>query len=343
MRNDAKAPAARAVPAHCLVESDRGVGGARLGSTALILFALCLLAAIGWALPSYYAGLLTDGLVFAIFAMSLQLLLGHVGLPSLGHAAYFAAGAYAAGLVSLHVSHNFWIGLLAGTAAGAGLGAGFGLLALRTTGVYFLMITLALAQVAWAVAFTWRSVTGGDDGLRGIARPDLGVSIIDVSGSNAYLVLALSVCVAAALLMRALTRSPFGRSLVGIRDSAARMDALGYNVWLHKYLAFILSCAFAGAAGVLFAYHKGFVSPDAASLVVSAEGLLMVILGGAATLSGPIIGALAITLCGNVASAWTTHWTSILGTLYVLVVIVAPDGIAGLLKAGLARRRKAKP
>lgn len=121
------------------------------------------------------------------------------------------------------------------------------------------------------------------------------------------------------------------------------MDALGYNIWLHKYLAFILSSAFAGVAGVLFAHHKGFVSPEAASIVVSAEGLLMVILGGAATLSGPIVGALAITLLGNVASAWTTHWTLILGILYVLVVIIAPEGVAGSLKSALARRRKAAP
>ncbi|SEC98146.1 branched-chain amino acid transport system permease protein [Rhizobiales bacterium GAS188] len=304
---------------------------------------LALAALAGAALPSYYASLLIDGFAFAIFAMSLNLLMGYAGLASLGHAAYFAAGAYAAGLVSLHLSQDFWVGMLAGIAAGAFTGAFFGLLALRTTGVYFLMITLALAQIAWAVAFTWRSVTGGDDGLRSIKRPDLGVPGLDLTSNSAYFVLALATCAAAALLMRALTRSPFGRTLAGIRESAARMDALGYNVWLYKYLAFILSAGFAAAAGVLFVYAKGFVSPEAASITVSAEALLMVILGGAATLSGPIVGAFAIILLSNIASSYSTHWTLLLGILYIVVVIVAPQGIVGAITASSTRARGAQP
>jgi branched-chain amino acid transport system permease protein len=301
-----------------------------------LLAGLVLVTILGTALPSYYGSLLIDGLAFAIFAMSLNLLMGYAGLASLGHAAYFATGAYAAGIVSVHLSHDFWIGMLAGISAGMFVGALFGLLALRTSGVYFLMITLALSQVAWAVAYTWRNVTGGDDGLRGIRRPDLGVPGIDVTSNSAYFLVALAACVAAAVLMQVLTRSPFGRALVGIRESASRMDALGYNVWLYKYLAFVLSTGFAAAGGVIFVYAKGFVSPEAAGVTVSAEALLMVILGGVATLAGPIVGAFAIVLISNFASSFSTHWTLLLGVLYVGVVLIAPHGIVGTV-GGLTR------
>jgi branched-chain amino acid transport system permease protein len=299
------------------------------------------LAVAAAALPSYYAGLLVEGLIFSIFALSLNLLLGYAGLPSLGHAAYFAAGAYAAGLVAVNVVQSFWVGALAGIAASALLGASFGLLALRTTGVYFLMITLALAQIAWAIAFSWRSVTGGDDGLRGIGRPTLGIPGIDLSGTSSYYLFALAAFAFAFLLMRAVLRSPFGLTLLGVQESPARMDALGYNVWLHKYIAFVLSAAFAGFAGVLFVYYKGFISPEAASIIVSAEVMLMVILGGAGTLAGPAVGAFTIILLSNFVSAYTARWTLILGLLYAFVVLAAPTGMVGALRAAWQRRRGA--
>jgi branched-chain amino acid transport system permease protein len=298
------------------------------------------IAATGALLPSYYTGLLVEGLIFSVFALSLNLLLGYAGLPSLGHAAYFAAGAYAAGLVTVHVTSSFWIGALAGIGVSALLGAAFGLLALRAKGVYFLMITLALAQIAWAVAFSWRPVTGGDDGLRGIGRPDLGIAVINLAETSAFYLFALVAFAAAFLLMRAILRSPFGRTLPGIQESSARMDALGYNVWAHKYIAFVLSAAFAGFAGVLFVYYKGFVSPEAASIVVSAEVMLMVILGGAGTLVGPIVGAFTIILMSNIVSGYTARWTLILGLLYVLVVLLAPGGLVGTLRALSAGRPK---
>jgi branched-chain amino acid transport system permease protein len=301
---------------------------------------LILVAGLGAALPSYYAGLLTEGLIFAVLAMSLNLLVGYAGLPSLGHAAYFSIGAYAAGLLAVHATRSFWLGALVGMGAGALLGAAFGLLALRTTGVYFLMITLALAQIVWAVAFSWRSVTGGDDGLRAIGRPDLALPGVDLADTSSYFVFALIVVVAAALAMRVIIRSPFGRTLRGVQESQVRMAALGYNVWLHRYIAFILSSAFAGLAGVLFVYYKGFISPEAASIVVSAEVMLMVILGGAGTLTGPVVGALTIVLLSNFVSAYTDRWTLILGTLYIVVMLAAPQGIVGALAAMFARTKE---
>jgi branched-chain amino acid transport system permease protein len=294
-------------------------------------------------LPSYYTGLLIEGLVFSIFALGLNLLLGYTGLPSLGHAAYFAAGAYAAGLIAVKVTPDFWAGLACGLAVSIGLGAAFGLLALRTSGVYFLMITLALAQVAWGVVFSWRDLTGGDDGLRSIPRPVLAIPGVDLSGTTAFYEFTLAAFVIALVLMRAILRSPFGHSLRGVKDSEARMDALGYNVWLHKYIAFVLSAGFSGFAGVLLAYYRGFVSPEAASIIVSAEVMLMVILGGAATLVGPVVGAFFIILLSNFISAYTARWTLILGALYAIVVLLAPAGVVGEVLATRKRRRGGEP
>jgi branched-chain amino acid transport system permease protein len=299
------------------------------------------LAIAGSLLPSYYAGLLIEGMIFSVFALSLNLLVGYTGLPSLGHAAYFAAGAYTAGLMAVHITSNFFACAVSGVVAGGVMSAAFGLLALRASGVYFLMITLALAQIAWGVAFSWRDVTGGDDGLRGVVRPTLGIPGIDLSGTRAFYFFTLFAFMAVAILMHLLLRSPFGRSLNGIQERDARMNALGYNVWLHKYIVFIISGGFAGFAGVLFVQYKGFVSPEAASIVMSAEVMLMVILGGAGTLAGPVIGAFIIILLSNVISAYTTHWTFILGALYAVVMLVAPDGIVGELRAALRRRRMA--
>jgi branched-chain amino acid transport system permease protein len=292
--------------------------------------AICLAGAIAaMLLPSYYVGLLIEGLIFAIFATSLNLILGFAGLPSLGHAAYFAAGAYATGLVAVHLTQSFWIGMLAGTGTGALLGALFGLLALRATGAYFLMITLALAQIAWAVAFSWRTVTGGDDGLRGIGRPQLWPDGLELGTTLSFYLLTLAAFGAVIVFVRALLQSPFGLTLRGLQTSPRRMEALGYHVWLHKYIAFVLSSGLSGFAGVLFVYYKGFISPEAASIVVSAEVMLMVILGGAGTLFGPAVGAFAIILLSNVVSAHTARWTFVLGALYVIVVLIAPDGVVG--------------
>lgn len=311
---------------------------------ARILWRLCSIAAIALAiaaawLPSYYTGLLVEGLIFSIFALSLNLLIGYAGLPSLGHAAYFAAGAYAAGIVAVRVTPSFWVCVASGLAASLALGAAFGLLALRASGVYFLMITLALAQIAWGVAFSWRDLTGGDDGLRGVPRPVLGVADTDLSGTAAYYLFTLAGFIAVFVLMRAILRSPFGRSLRGVQDSPVRMEALGYNVWLHKYIAFVLAAGFAGFAGTLFVGYKGFVSPESASIIVSAEVMLMVILGGAGTLTGPVLGAFVIILLSNLISAYTARWTLILGAMYAIVVLVAPAGIVGELQAASKAKR----
>lgn len=297
---------------------------------------LLLLAAPSF-LSSYYVDLLTKMLIFALFAMSLDLLLGYTGLPSLGHAAYFGLGAYTVALLSLRVMHNFWLNTLAGLVAAVVLALGFAPLTLRARGNYFLMITMALAQVIWGIAFGWSSMTGGDDGLPGIARP-LFVGLWSVSGESSFYYFVLLVCGLAAWLLSVIVRSPFGRALAGIRESEMRMRVLGYNVWAYQYVASVLAAFFAGLAGILFVYHNAYVGPAYLSIRFSAQVLLMVILGGAGTLVGPALGAGIIVMLENFISAVTERWLLILGVIYVVVTLFAPHGLHGLIRQAARRR-----
>jgi len=297
--------------------------GLALGAVALALAPL--------ALGSYHLGLLTKMLILAIFAMSLNLILGFGGLPSLGHAAYFGVAAYTAALLVRRGVDLFWLDAVAGLAAATITAALFGLLALRTRGAYLLMITLALAQVLWGIAFGWRSFTGGDDGLPGIARPSAGLPWSLADGVRFYY-FALAVFALATAFLWLVVHSPFGRALVGIRESERRMEVLGYNTWLHKYVAFVLAGALAGVAGVVFVYLNGYVSPSYLSVVYSAMALIMVILGGAGTLLGPAIGSAVIVGLESTVSAYTERWLLVLGLIYVAVTLFAPNGLAGLLR-----------
>jgi branched-chain amino acid transport system permease protein len=200
------------------------------------------------------------------------------------------------------------------------------------------MITLALSQVLWAIAFKWRTLTGGDDGLPGIRPPDLGFGL-SLGDPTTFYAFVLSTFVLVTLFLHVLVRSPFGLTLKGIRESPSRMLALGYNVWLLKLVAFILAAVLAGTAGLLFTFYNRFVSPSDLSLVLSAKVLLMVTLGGAGTLYGPILGAAIIVLLENFLSAWTERWILILGLIYVASVVWAPNGILGFLASAGAHRR----
>ena len=293
------------------------------------------LAAAPLALGSYQLGLLTRMLILAIFAMSLNLILGYGGLPSLGHAAYFGIAAYTAGLLARRGVEYFWLDVAAALAAATMTAALFGLLALRTRGAYLLMITLALAQVLWGIAFGWKSFTGGDDGLAGIPRPSAGLPW-SLAGGVRFYYFALVVFVLSTAFLWVVVHSPFGRALVGIRESERRMEVLGYNTWAHKYVAFILAGALAGVSGTVFVYFTGFVSPAYLSVVFSAMALIMVILGGAGTLLGPALGSALIVLLEHGISAYTQRWVLVLGLIYVGVTLFAPNGLLGL-----ARRRRA--
>ena len=290
------------------------------------------------ALTSYQLGLLTKMLILAIFAMSLNLILGYGGLPSLGHAAYFGVAAYTVGLLARRGFDHFWLDVGAGLVAATVTAALFGLLALRTRGSYLLMITLALAQVLWGIAFGWRSVTGGDDGLPGVPRPAAGLPW-SLADSVRFYYLVLIVFGLASAFLWLVVHSPFGKALVGIRESERRMEVLGYNTWAHKYVTFVIAGGLAGVAGILFVYFNGFVSPADLSVVLSATGLIMVILGGAGTLFGPAVGSGVIIFLENTISAYTQRWLLGLGLIYVGVTLFAPSGILGLLRS---RRRSGK-
>lgn len=307
--------------------------GRSAGLIALIAAGVLAVAAV----PTYYVHLATLALIFALLAMSLNVLMGYTGLTSFGHAAYFGVAAYAAAIVVLRHHGGFWLAALTAVLAAAALGAVFGLLATWSRGVYFLLITMALGQVAWGLAYRWVSMTGGDNGLPGVPRPALvfGWSLGDARG---YYLFTLLVVGAAFAVLAVMVASPFGYALRGIRESESRMRTLGYPVWGYKYAAFIISAAFAGVAGVLYVFLNGFVSPLEMHISTSAQAVLMVILGGTGTVGGPLLGAGALVLLQNLLSTYTRRWMGVLGILYILVVLYLPDGIIGALRVWRGRR-----
>lgn len=288
-------------------------------------------------LSDYFLGVATEGLIMALFAVSLGLLAGQAGLPSLGHAAFFGTGAYAVAFLSLRVSSSFWLTFPLALAAAAAVGALFGLFALRTRGGYFLMTTLALAQVLWGIVYGWVAVTGGDDGLANIPGPAFGGGAVLTRIGSVY-DFTLGMVAAAGLLVLLVVNSPVGYALRGIRESESRMRALGYNVWAYKYLAFVLSAGFAGLAGALWTYYEHYVSPELLHVALSAKGLLMVAIGGSDAALAPAFGAVIVVLLQRILSTYTDRWMFCLGVVYVLVTLVAPQGIFAL-PARLFRRR----
>jgi len=298
-----------------------------------------LLAVCPLFLSSFYTGLMILMLIFAIFAMSLDILQGFTGLTSLGHAAFWGTSAYIMGILNVKVFKGCYYGadLIAGVLSAAVVASILGLIVLRSREIYFLMILLASSMMLWGIAFKWRSLTGGDDGLPGISRPDLSLIGLDLGRTTHYYYFVLFFFIVSAILMYLVVHSSFGHTLLGIREGETRMRSLGYNVWLQKYIAFIVSAIFAGLAGGLITYYNGFVNPSDLHLVTSAEALIMVILGGAGTLIGPAIGAGIIILIKNIVSGYTEHWMIILGAIYILTVIFAPQGVYHLFEQWLRK------
>jgi branched-chain amino acid transport system permease protein len=304
-----------------------------------LLLAFLILAVLPPFYSSYWITLFTQMLIFAILAMSLDILLGYTGLSSFGHAAFFGAAAYVVAILSTRYKMGFLVCFTSGIALTTGISAIFGLLVAHATGVYFLIITLALGMTLWGLAFRWVSMTGGDNGISGIARPDLGLPLSLKDPLTFYYVI-LAFFLISLILMAVLVRSPFGHSLKGVRESESRMRVLGYHTWLHKYLSYICSAAFGGFAGALWAYFNGFTSPYDMDLTASIEIILMVILGGPGTLIGPALGAGIIVFLKNFISAYTQRWLLILGTIYILTILYAPQGLMNLIRDYLKRGRK---
>jgi len=296
---------------------------------AVIIFLLLLISPP--FLSSFLLTLLTQALIYAILAMSLDIILGYTGLASLGHAAYFGLGAYGVGILATRYGAGFWVVLPLGILLAVAVAAIFGLVALRATGVYFLMITLALGMVVWGLAHRWVTMTQGDNGISAIPRPELGLPL-SLAHSIPFYYFALAGFLITFWILRVIVRSPFGQTLVGIRESESRMRTLGYHVWLHKYIGFVIAGGFGGFAGVLWAYYNGFVSPVDLQLATSVEVLLMVALGGRGTLLGPALGAAIIVLLKNLVSVYTHRWLLILGVVYIGTIVYAPEGSVGAVR-----------
>jgi branched-chain amino acid transport system permease protein len=300
-------------------------GRAGLGAAAV----LAVLAAAPLFLAPFATTTLTRILVFALFAVSLDLLVGITGLPSLGHAAYFGSGAYAAGWVSVHVSAEAPVPLLAGTAVGALVAALTGWITVRSAGVFFLMLTLAIGETVQQLANAWDTVTGGANGLTGI--PSVRVAGAPLTNAGFLHWYVLTAFVAGFALVWLVARSPFGAALRGIRDNEARMRAIGYPTALYKYAVFVLAGGVAGLAGSLLAAQARFVALPDLGFLTASFALLAVVIGGAGSLWGACLGAaLVIVVRDALGPGLGGHGTLLLGVVFVLVVYLLPRGAAGL-------------
>jgi len=305
------------------------------GALAVALAALATIPL--WVPGTFYVNIASQILLYAILALGVNVLAGYAGLVSLGHAGLFGIAAYT-GAKILAAGGGHWIAAAAALGVAVLAAAVFAVLALRGTGLGFVMITVALGQIVWGVAYRWISLTNGDNGISIPARPNpFGLSL---AAPKAFYWATLLVFLFALASMAILVASPFGAALRGTRDQPRRMSALGYHVWMIRFVAFLFSGLWTGVAGLLYLYYNQFVSPQAVALTASAEALLMVISGGTGTLLGPVVGAGLVVVIKNVASAYIERWNFVLGTIFVLIVVFMPDGLVPGL-ARLARRATA--
>jgi branched-chain amino acid transport system permease protein len=289
------------------------------------LLGLALLAAIWlpFVVSSFWVNLATQALFFGLFALAINLISGYGGMITLGHAGMLGVAGYGLGILTVDQGWSLGAAVGAALVAAAVASAFFGILAVRTRGTYFVMITLAEGMVVWGIAQRWQELTGGENGITGIPKPGFATEYWE------FYYLVLAVVVVCVVLLARLVRSPFGLSLKGIREGEDRLASLGYNVTLHKLLAFTISGTLAGVAGVLLAMHNNFIGPSDVFFLASADGLLMAILGGIGTLSGALVGAAIVVFIQNEVSTFVDRWQTILGIVFVVVILFAPGGIVG--------------
>jgi len=294
-----------------------------------------VLVAMPWLTPNapYTTVLLIDLLIAALFAASLHFIMGPAGMHSFGHAAYFGLGAYGAALLVRALGLPMELALLFAPLLAAFGACVFGWFAVRLSGVYLAMLTLAFAQIIWAVTFQWDSFTGGSNGLTGVWPSAM------FSDKRMYYWLTLGLVVVAVLLLRRVLFSPFGYALRAGRDSVLRADAIGIDVQRMQWLAFVLAGGVAGLAGALYAFSKGSISPESMSVGKSVDGLVMVLLGGVQTLAGPVVGAFGLTWLHDVVARNTDYWRAMLGAVILILVLLFPQGIAGAAQMWWGRWR----
>jgi len=297
------------------------------------------LAVLPWVLPgAFYVDIATQVLVSAMLALSLNILIGYGGMSSLGHAVYLGVPAYAYAWLTANAGMGAASAAISAIVLGTALAAFFGVLALRASGLGFLMITLALGQIVWGLSYRWVALTGGDNGLRA-ARPAL--LGLDTSDPVVFYYMVAAVFAVVLLCLWQFAGSPFVACLRGTRDQPRRMRMLGHDVWLIRLVAFVVAGFWGSVAGVLYIWDYQFISPQTMSLQQSAEALLMVVLGGAGTLAGPVAGAAIITLVKTVVSSYVDRWSSLLGLVFILVVMFMPKGLIPGIRH-MTRRRATK-
>lgn len=302
-------------------------------------------ASVPWFGSRFYTFLATDIAILALFATSLNLLLGQTGLVSFGHAAYFGIGAYTCAILMKTHGVPFGLAFLAGGAMAAACAAVFGAFCVRSTKIYFAMLTLAFAQIVWAVCFKWNSVTGGEQGLSNVPYPDLdwmsalpGLDGLRV-GDRYYLV-ALMLVALGFFALRRVVASPFGRALATVRENPERAEFIGLNVKRYQLAAFVVAGLFAGWAGALYGLFNRGVFPDFAYWSKSAEVLIMVILGGMGSFWGPAVGATALILLNHQINAYTQYWPFILGSILIVLLFAFPGGLVGAVRSAADRLRR---
>jgi len=301
------------------------VSGASAARRIAVALAILALVAVPYAIGEiYYVNIASQVLFYAIFALGLNVLVGYAGLVSLGHAGLFGVAAYVVAYL-LAAGFGHAVAILAALVVGLITTAGFALLSLRVFGITFIMITLALGEIAWGLAYRWISITNGDNGINVGSRPaPFGFSLASPAAFYDATLVVFLISVASVAIF---VRSPLGAALAGTRDQPRRMNALGYHVWMIRFLAFMFSGLLTSVAGILFVYYNEFISPQTLALTASAEGLLMVISGGAGTLLGPVVGAALVVIVKNVVSAYVTRWNFMLGAIFVAIVVFMPEGL----------------
>jgi branched-chain amino acid transport system permease protein len=325
-----------------------GAGSSGGWLTAPMAITLVVLGSLPfWIEPvGLYQYLGVEAVIWMIYALGFNLLLGLSGLPSFGHGAFFGIGAYAFGLFQLHAFESLWLGLGAAIAGGLVAGGVVACFLSHRRGIYFALMTIAFSQVFWFTAIKWHSVTGGEDGLLDIPRPDaaLGPLSFALASNLALFYFAFFVFALVLIALWRLVHSPFGKALAAIKQNEMRAAFIGYNVWLYKWLVFTLSAAIAGLAGGLFAMAQQGAYPDVMNLNASGFVVMMVLIGGGlVSFWGPVIGAAVFFVARDVLGAATETWVLWYGLLFMAVVLFKPEGIAGLFQDAGARRARVRP
>ena len=303
--------------------------------------ASAVFAAMAFSLPflagDFYINLASQIWIAAIFALSLNLLVGFGGMTSLGHASYLGVAAYLSAILTSRYGFGHGTAALISISGTVAMAAFFGVIALRATGLGFLMITLALSQVLWGLAYRMSNVTNGDNGIAGLTRPSpFGISL---ESAASFYWFSLIVAMFAFAMMAIFVSSSFGSSLKGVRDQPRRMAALGFNPWMIRWITFIYAGFWGGVAGLLYVYYNQYIHPTSLSTTSSAEALLGVIAGGSGTLAGPAVGAALVLLLKNYVSAYVERWNMLLGLVFLFIVLVMPAGIVPGLQKLVARLR----